>query len=160
MFIRLTKTTDLDSVVSIYENAKVFMHTHGNPNQWVNTPNREIIINDIEHGFSYVVVDNDKIVGVFAFIKGIDPTYGYILGKWLNDKPYGTIHRIASSFEVKGILDIVLEFCFSQIDNVRIDTHKDNYVMLNNIRKHNFKECGIIYLADGSERIAFQKERE
>jgi len=160
MEIRLTNLNDLDAVMEIYEHAKVFMHTHGNPFQWVNTPNREMIIDDINHQVSYVIINDNKIVGVFAFIIGIDPTYNYIEGHWLNDLEYGTIHRIASSFEVKGILDCALEYCFSKIDNVRIDTHADNKVMLSNIRKHGFTECGIIYLADKSARIAFQKEKK
>jgi len=32
-----------------------------------------------------------------------------------------------------------------------------NVVMRRMVEKHGFRECGIIYLANGDERIAFQK---
>ncbi len=38
----------------------------------------------------------------FAFILGEDPTYQQIDGAWLNDQPYGTIHRIAGNGKIKG----------------------------------------------------------
>jgi len=41
--------------------------------------------------------------------------------------------------------------------NIRIDTHKDNRIMQHNIEKHGFTYCGIIYLANGDERLAYQK---
>lgn len=41
--------------------------------------------------------------------------------------------------------------------NVRIDTHRDNQPMQALLKKCGFAYCGRIFLADGSERIAFQK---
>ena len=40
-----------------------------------------------------------------------------------------------------------------------IDTHKDNAIMQHNIVKHGFSYCGIIHLASGDERLAYQKLR-
>ena len=42
--------------------------------------------------------------------------------------------------------------------NIRIDTHRDNRIMRHNIEKHGFAYCGIIYLANGDERLAYQKQ--
>ena len=39
--------------------------------------------------------------------------------------------------------------------DLRIDTHKDNRPMQAVIRKFGFQECGVIYVADGSSRLAF-----
>jgi hypothetical protein len=41
--------------------------------------------------------------------------------------------------------------------NIRIDTHRDNVPMLSLLDKSGFERCGIIYLKNGDERIAFQK---
>ena len=71
--------------------------------------------------------------------------------------PYHVIHRIASYLEAHGIFSTIMDFCFSHDSNIRIDTHKDNCIMQHNIEKHGFNYCGIIYLANGDERLAYQK---
>ena len=76
----------------------------------------------------------------------------------MNEKPYGVIHRIASSGKVGGVFSACLEWCSRYVDNIRIDTHRDNRVMQELSLRHGFRCCGIIYLANGDERIAFQKE--
>jgi hypothetical protein len=50
-----------------------------------------------------------------------------------------------------------MDFCFSLDPNIRIDTHRDNHIMQHNIAKHGFAYCGIIYLANGDERLAYQR---
>lgn len=40
---------------------------------------------------------------------------------------------------------------------MRIDTHENNKVMQHLIKKNGFQECGIIYVEDGSPRIAYEK---
>lgn len=161
MFIRKTVLEDLDNVMDIYEGARRFMKESGNPNQWGdNYPDKNMLINDISDGNSYVCVDDDKIVGVFCFSIGPDPTYLTIYeGNWLNDKPYGVIHRIASLSRKKGVASFCLNWCFEKWPNIRIDTHRDNIIMQNFLKKHGFTQCGIIYLKDGSERLAYQKDQ-
>ncbi len=86
----------LDEIMQIYASAQRFMVESGNPTQWaVGHPSRETAERDIALGQSYAVIDGGKVVGVFAFILGQDPTYKDIDGAWLSDAPYGTIHRIA-----------------------------------------------------------------
>ena len=55
------------------------------------------------------------------------------------------------------IFSSIMDFCFSRDANIRIDTHKDNRIMQHNIEKHSFTYCGIIYLANGDGRLAYQK---
>ena len=50
-----------------------------------------------------------------------------------------------------------MDSCSSRDTNIRIDTHRDNRIMQHNIEKHGFTYCGIIYLANGDERLAYQK---
>ena len=158
MKIRKTTLEDLDIVMEIYKAARLYMKEHGNPNQWKDTkPELEEVIKDINNGNHYIIYD-DKAYGVFSFIIGVDSTYLRIdNGNWLNDLPYGTIHKIASLGEKKGILKTCLEYCSKLVDNIRIDTHEDNLTMQNALDKYGFTKCGIIYLENGDPRIAYQK---
>jgi ribosomal protein S18 acetylase RimI-like enzyme len=81
-----------------------------------------------------------------------------IIGEqWLNDKPYGVIHRIAVARNRGGVASKCIEFCEERYDNLRIDTHEDNKPMRNFLTKRGFVERGIIFLENGEERIAFHK---
>ena len=156
--IRKTAVEDLDEVEKIFIHARKKMKESGNPTQWgENRPSMELVKKDIAEGNSYVVVNDGKITATFAYIIGIEPTYLDIDGAWLNDEPYGTIHRIASLNEVKGIFDYVMEYVSGYHADIRIDTHKDNKAMLHLIERNGFERCGIIIVDDGTERIAFQK---
>ncbi len=151
-----TETKEIDA---IYEKARSFMRETGNATQWTGGyPSREIILSDIEKGNLYIAV-SDCIEAVFAFIKGEDPTYGYIEGEWLNDLPYCAVHRVASAGKRKGMLPAIMDYCFSQCDNIKIDTHKDNKVMQHQLEKYGFSVCGIIYLESGDSRIAYQMKK-
>ena len=103
-----------------------------------------------------MVVRKGQIRGVFAFIPGIDPTYGYIEGSWCSDAPYAAIHRVASD-GAGGILAEAVAFGWEKIQHLRIDTHADNWVMQRAIERAGFQKCGIIYLENGDPRIAYEK---
>ncbi len=156
--IRHARYEDIDAILSIYTIAKKYMKEQGNHKQWAGEyPNRAILKSDIDKKELFVFEKDHQCHGVFAFIIGIDDTYNIIKeGAWLNEEPYGTIHRIASDGQIKGIFKSTLEFCKEQIKNIRIDTHEDNQTMQYLIEKNGFKRCGIIYTHDQSERIAYQ----
>lgn len=160
--IRKTTIADIPKLREIFAIARQFMANTGNPSQWVDGyPSDEQLTQDIENGDSYVVEKDEKVVATFVLRGGIDPTYNIIYeGKWLNDKPYATIHRIASTGETKGIMHIAMQFAQQQYDNIRIDTHRDNMVMQHLIEKEGFKYCGIIHCWSGDERVAFQFTKE
>ena len=157
--IRKSILADAERIDEIYASAKRFMHSHGNPDQWSGEyPDIVEAKEDAEDGVGYVMEEDGKIFAVFAFIIGPDPTYSMIEnGAWLNDEPYGTIHRIASDGSHSGVMKRCSEFCSNFIDNIRIDTHKDNSFMLKALDNLGFTRCGIIYLETGDPRIAFQK---
>lgn len=154
--IRPAVTADLSRILEIYEIAKKFMRASGNPTQWSNGyPFPDLLEEDIKAGNLYVVTGGDAIHGVFAFILGADPTYTVIEGgSWRSDSPYGTIHRIASDGS-GGILAAALEFSRSRISHLRVDTHADNKPMQHLVEKYGFSRRGIIYIEDGTPRIAF-----
>ena len=160
MVIRPSVKEDLPEIQRVYAAAREFMKKTGNPNQWKDSsPALELILSDFENHTGYVVIEGQKIVGAFALIFGEDPTYGVIEdGAWLNDRPYGTIHRVASDGSCHGVLEEVLSFCTEKTKNIRIDTHDDNRVMQYKLAKNGFKRCGIIHLLNGDPRIAFQRD--
>lgn len=156
--IRRTTPNDIPRLHEIFAIARAYMAKTNNPNQWAaDYPSEELLREDIETGGSYVVVHKGIIVATFVLRTGIDPTYNNIYeGTWLNGSPYSTIHRIASSGEVKGILHLVMHFALLHFDNIRIDTHAENVVMQHAILKEGFQYCGIIRCWNGSERLAYQ----
>ena len=157
MTIRNALQKDFDDILRIYARAREYMKHSGNPTQWgENFPPETLINDDIREKRNYVVEADGGIHGVFAFILGDDPTYARIEGAWKSDAPYGTIHRIASDGEVKGIFAAAIAFCKTRSAHLRIDTHADNKTMRHAIEKAGFKECGIIYIEDGSPRIAYE----
>ena len=155
--IRKAEYADLHVVLKIYENARRFMAENGNPNQWGKTnPPQQVLERDVQLGQLYVVVREGKIRGAFAFIPGVDPTYGYIDGQWYSDDPYAAIHRVASD-GAGGILAEAVAFAWEQVPHLRIDTHEDNWVMQRAIDRAGFQKCGVIYLENGSLRIAYER---
>lgn len=155
-----TKLEDIDYLIDMFKNAISYMRSYGNLEQWNDFVDiKGKIIDDINKNQSYILKKDNKIVGYFVFMLDKEPTYKQIEGEWLNDKPYGTIHRIISSFEEKDVLKEALDYAFKQIDNVRIDTHKDNKPMRHLLEKYGFNYCGIITLDNKQKRLAFQKEK-
>lgn len=160
MKIRNAVISELEEILAIYELARAFMKETGNPDQWRNTyPTPQIVKDDIKKEELYVLYDEEGIEGVFVFINGPDPTYDYIDGNWLDDEPYCAIHRVASAQKKKGVLRAVMDYAFSRSDSIKIDTHKDNAVMQHQLEKYGFKRCGIIFLENGEDRIAYQMKR-
>ena len=157
--IRLAFPSDLPQILSIYAYARGFMASHGNPHQWGSTrPTQADISAHIDRKELYVLEENGVLHGVFAFILGIDPTYLVIEnGSWLSDEPYGTIHAVASDGRIHGLLTQIVAFCETTLHHLRIDTHPDNLIMQHVISKNGFTKCGIIHVADGSARIAYER---
>lgn len=159
MQIRLAKHADIQWIQQIFLHAKQIMASIGNSHQWKeNYPSIELIQQDISHKNCYVCIKDNEIIGTFSCIKGEDPTYLHIEnGDWLNNEAYITLHRIATKGVVKGLTAFIFDWCFKKHPNIRIDTHQDNTIMRYILEKEGFQECGVIYVDDGSPRIAYQK---
>lgn len=158
--IRPATFTDLDRLMEIFEAARRFMESTGNPNQWINGyPQRALIAEEISQEHCYVCQDKEgKTIGTFCFVPSPDPNYACIEdGAWLNDAPYHVIHRLASDGSEKGIFKACIDWCALQDTNLRADTHADNKVMQHLLEKNGFIRCGIIYVSNGTPRIAYQR---
>ena len=158
MIIRKTTTEDLPAVMALYRAAQARMEAAGNPQWPKGWPEEWKVREDIDRGFGHVLLEGDTIVGAFALALGDEPTYAVIDGAWLNDAPYGTLHRVAGDGEHRGIMQAALAYCEGVIPNMRVDTHATNAAMQHVLEKNGYVRCGTIYVEDGSPRIAYQKE--
>ena len=156
--VRDAVAADFERVMEIYRFAQDFMVQTGNPTQWGHTyPSPELVQTDIRQKVCKVIYDEAGIHGVFAMFDQPDPTYAQIEdGAWLNNAPYVTIHRVAGDGQVHGLFQCSADYGKSRCRNVRVDTHPDNLAMQRQITKNGFVKCGIIHVADGSPRFAYQ----
>lgn len=159
MNIRQANEGDFENICAVFEFAKRYMRENGNLKQWADGyPYPETIHKDISEGICYVCEDNEEIIGVFTLFDGPDPYYGKIMGKqWLNDNPYGVVHRIAVLRNRGGVASECFSFCEEKYTDLRIDTHEDNTPMRNFLTKRGFVQCGTVFIENGEERIAFHK---
>lgn len=173
---------DLPRLMELFRQAREIMRADGNLTQWAGEyPSREVVLEDIRRGHCFVIEDDEEPVGVFAFIPGVEPTYDKIyeaefteggpeprLASWLDDTfPYATIHRLASTRDSHGVAAACFTWAWEQCRRIgleegqaytlRVDTHAANRIMQHCIKKAGFTYCGIIYLADGSPRLAYQR---
>lgn len=152
---------DMAKILEVYARARKFMAENGNPTQWGDDyPTPELLEEDIDTNRLFVYMINGRMQAVFAFILGEDPTYKTIEdGQWLDDTlPYGTLHRLASAGESKGVGKAVVEWCLEHCESLRADTHADNKVMQHLLESEGFTRCGIIHVEDGTPRIAYQRD--
>ncbi|MFA0814969.1 MAG: GNAT family N-acetyltransferase [Anaerofustis sp.] len=162
MKIQTAQDSDIPHILMIYNQAKLFMRETGNSDQWVGTyPEESLLREDIINKNLYICIDKEDIAASFFFRIGDDPTYATIVnGDWLNDDPYGVIHRLAVARHERGIATYCIDWALSRCGNLRIDTHEENRPMRNLLDKLGFTECGTIYLPDGAPRIAYQKTEQ
>ena len=171
MVIRPATEADIPAVLPVFEAAKAIMRADGNHDQWgaPGFPGDALLLRDIARGGGFVIEisphdpsglgrnDSVSIVAYFALLPSPEPTYSHIDGAWLTDEPYGVIHRIASYPEVHGIFSAIIDFAAARYPHLRIDTHRDNRIMQHLIDAAGFTYCGIIWLEDGTERLAYEK---
>lgn len=167
LILRPTCEGDLPEVMRIIADAQADFRARG-IDQWQNGyPNEQSIRGDIERGESYVVTRGEQIVATAMITFAPDPNYAVIYdGEWLLAAPksYATIHRISVDLAERGqgiaewIVGQTERMCRKRgADSLRIDTHRDNRSMQRVAEKNGMTLCGIIHLADGAERLAYEK---
>ena len=165
MIFRKTTIEDIPSVLEIICQAQEYLKNQS-INQWQNGyPNEESIIQDIQNAHSYVIEKDGVVIGTTAIVLDGEPTYEHIYdGGWKTDgTSYITLHRgaVHNNWKGKGIAsdmidNVVIMYQNCNIKSIRIDTHRENSSMQSMIKKYGFEYCGIIYLEDGAERLAYE----
>lgn len=185
MYTRKAQRADYPVLMEIFHKARQIMRASGNLDQWNDSyPSQDIILNDIDNGYCVLLCEcsetdgKETVIATMSFIPGPDPTYSYIEkgpwdttqspsnGSWIDDRPYYVIHRIAVAEPGHNAAKALLDWGFAYIKendaahSIRIDTHRDNVIMHHILRKYGFDLCGVIYLASGAPRDAYQKRND
>lgn len=160
--IRKTLDTDIPAVMAIYDAARAFMRAHGNATQW---PRGHAFCRATgcryRRRWQLCVRSRWPRGGDVCLLPGPDECYDVIEdGQWRSDTPYAVLHRVASDGTVHGIAAAMFAFAKERADHLRIDTHQDNLPMQGAIAKAGFKRAGIVYVSDGTPRVAFDWLRE
>lgn len=165
MKFRKSKIEDIPMMMEIIKQAQNYFKSK-DIDQWQDGyPNEENLREDIIQGESYVMLLDDKIVATAVISFRGESTYNEIYrGNWLSDREYAVVHRVAVNDDYKGqgLSHKIIEFSQKKCkelgySSIKIDTHKDNFVMRSLLEKNGFKYCGIILLEDGAERVAYEK---
>ncbi len=166
MQVRKSTYDDAKRIAEIIGQAQRDLHRRG-IDQWQNGyPNAEVIAADIAADHSYVVEAADgTIVGTAVISFDGEPTYAAIYdGEWLDDSTYAVIHRIAVADCAKccGVASLIEQYtrqlCLARgIDDIRIDTHRDNTPMQRFLAKRGYQLCGTILLQSGDSRLAYHR---
>ena len=165
--IRKSRLADIPNIMEIFDEARASIKAL-DIDQWQNGyPHSEVVAHDIDLGYSRAVELHGEIVATFAVIDDGEPTYDRIYnGDWLtgDSESYIAIHRVAIliSCRGQGIAGKIIEYAADTArglskGSIRIDTHRGNVVMRKMLEKNGFSHCGTIYLADGDERVAYER---
>lgn len=165
MKLRKALPFDITPIMEIIKDAQLYLKELG-IDQWQNHyPTEETILTDIRHGHGYVLINEGNIIATVAISFDGEKTYEHIYeGAWLSNRDYAVIHRLAVAHVNKGkgvsneILKITEEMCIGRgISSIKIDTHEHNRGMQHILKKNGYTYCGLIYVEDGTKRIAFEK---
>ena len=167
--LRTTKEYELERVMKIIEDGREFLKEQG-VNQWQHgSPSRDVIINDINAGISYIYEKSGELVAT-AVLTTLDEDYENYSTFWSENSSYLAIHRlsITKQFRNKGIAREFMEDIhhFAKTQNIkylRIDTHLDNKTMRKFLSGFGFEEKGVIKLTmknilEDKERVAYELE--
>ena len=162
--IRRAEMGDVGQIMPVFAQARAAIATLG-IDQWQDGyPTERHITDDIEKGYGFVLCVKGTVQGYFAMLPDGEPTYDKIYdGAWLTDGAYLTVHRVATSDAVRGQGAAAKAMQYARgnalrlgLPAVRSDTHKGNVRMRKFLEKQGYLLCGTIYLASGSERVAYE----
>ena len=138
--------SDLDDIINIRNQASKRLKEDG-VDQWQGIePSRETFIKDIQNKEAYVMIDQEKIIGIASLCLSNEEAYQDLVD--LKIKAV-TIHRIAvhHDYLLKGLSKHWFEFFENQAKNLKrtriyIDTHPNNFKMLSLLKKYHYTYMG------------------
>lgn len=162
--VKKVEEQDIPTIVELFDRAKVYFAEKEIPQWKIGGYPEEIDVKvDMNLGYANVLLDQNEIVGYCAIACMVDPTYQIIEGNWLNEESYVVMHRtcIADYCKGKGYAGQFVQEAMriakqNGIHNIRCDTHEKNLSMRRMLEKNGFVYCGVIYVEDGTPRVAYQ----
>lgn len=166
MQLELAKTEQLQDIMTCIEDGRNALKKQGLYQWQEDYPSPTDILADLEAQNSYVLIEENQILGTVALVTGGEPVYETLTeGSWIYKAPYLTIHRMAISaaFSGKGIGTLFLQ----QIERValdkglrhiRLDTHEHNEPMQRIAEKCHYRYAGKVSYGEDFDCVAFEKE--
>lgn len=163
MILRKAIFSELPNIWDILQQA-IEQRKQDGSEQWQNGyPNENTVHDDISNGYGYVLIYNNLIIAYAAIIFGVEPAYNNIKGKWLTNKDYVVVHRVATSNALKGkgvathLFKMIEYLCIEQkVYSIKVDTNFDNVPMMRILDKLSYNYCGEIIFS-GAVRKAYEK---
>ena len=79
--IRAARPADMTAIMSVMAAAKQIMRQSGNMQQWgEGYPSEAVIRADMEKAGGYVIEDEERVAGYFAFLPSPEPTSMWFIG--------------------------------------------------------------------------------
>ncbi|MFA7020551.1 MAG: GNAT family N-acetyltransferase [Bacilli bacterium] len=162
--LRLARLSDISQIMDVVQDAQDFMKNQ-NSGQWQDgTPSIATIAEDSMHDRFYVWEEEGNVIGIIALLD-YDKDYDKLVsGQWRFPAPYLAIHRFAvkSKYHSQGIATKMLQAVERiakerNVKTIRVDTHKNNFPMINLLIKNGFAECGEALIEGIKPRITFDK---
>ena len=157
---------DIPEIWAVLQNAIIRRKNDGSTQWQDGYPNIEVITNDIENGFGYILTEGENTIGYFAILINDEPEYLKIEGNWLTNTDFVVFHRVAIAEKYLGqnlsqkIIAFIEDFAIKMnIKSLKADTNHDNFAMMKIIEKSGFTFCGIVHFR-GSPRRAYEKVLE
>lgn len=165
MEFRKAAAEDVAEIMPIIQEAQQQFRER-NISQWTDGyPDEATISEDIRRGESYVLTESGKIIASTVISPREEMTYRTIYeGEWMSREDYLVIHRLAVKNDRKkqGLASLLLKETEKMardraIPSVKVDTHERNVPMQQLLLSHGYTYCGVIYLTEGSKRLAYEK---
>ncbi len=161
--LRKACTGDKQRIWEILQQAIQLRKADGSAQWQDGYPNLEVIENDINKAYGYVLLLDEQIIAYVAIIFDVEPAYEIIEGTWLSNQDYAVIHRLAVAQDIKtkgGATFVMSEIeqiaRAESVFSIRVDTNYDNVGMLRILDKLEYRYCGEVYFRGGARR-AFEK---
>ncbi len=150
-------------IMEIVEQARLLLRQSGSP-QWQNGyPQAADIEEDCRRQIAHIMLDGDEIIAYGAVIFTGEAAYNALEGKWLSDRPYVVLHRLAVAQARRGqgvatrFFEAVARMAAARgVESFRVDTHEMNRIMRHTLQKLGFTCCGTVWY-DGSPRLAYER---
>ena len=166
MKVRPATKDDLDDIMSCVKRIKKeYFEAKGIP-QWLGDyPSKADFSADIEAKRLFVMHMGECLIGFSSVSFDGEPTYSEIDGEgWKKNDKYAVVHRFGINPDWQGmgmgttLMGLADKLCEAHhVSDIRADTHEDNAGMRHLLEKCGFEYRGIIHLANGDPRMAFEK---
>lgn len=166
MKVRPATKDDLSDVMTCVKRLKREYFEANNIPQWQGDyPAKSDFAADLEAKRLFVMYMGECLVGFASVGFEDEPTYSEVEGgSWKENDDYAVVHRFGINPDWHGmgmgtaLMGLADKLCEARgVSAVRADTHEQNAGMIRLLEKCGFERRGIIHLANGDPRIAFEK---